>query len=230
MLNEVNIFYYPLSALGMRFLRGLAKNRSIKVLKFYCSNRLCGENFEHLIPFFINNKSLESLEISYFKGSEVPSGGRFDGLEFALEQFNGLKELTLVSEDGIEGADKVVQALSGHTGLRKLSLEGVQIGREGFTNLAAMLQNPSCSLSTLCLEYHSDFDDEIANILSSGLNGTLTELNLTDFFGITTIGWKGIFDQLKSPACMINTLNLGSNYISDPALPFLMSIEQQQHH
>lgn len=130
-LNEVNIGdNEPQSELGPRFFRGLAKNRSIKKMSFSCSNRLCGENFQYLIPFFMNNKSLESLEIRYLECSVLPSVGRFDSLEFALEQFNGLKELTLDSDDVIEGADKDIKALSGHTGLRKLSLEDVKIGRE----------------------------------------------------------------------------------------------------
>ena len=92
MLNEVNIGdNEPQSELGPRFFRGLAKNRSIKKMSFSCSNRLCGENFQYLIPFFMNNKSLESLEIRYLECSVLPSVGRFDSLEFALEQFNGLK-------------------------------------------------------------------------------------------------------------------------------------------
>jgi Ran GTPase-activating protein (RanGAP) involved in mRNA processing and transport len=226
MLHEVSIGdNEPQSELGPRFFRGLAKNRSIKKMSFSCSNRLCGENFQYLIPFFMNNKSLESLDILFSNCFELPRNGRFDSLEFALEQFNGLKELSLASDDGIEGADKVIKALSGHTGLRKLSLEDVQIGKEGFTNLAAMLLNPSCSLSTLYLSHQYNIDDEIANILASGLNGnvTLTELNLVRCTRLTVIGWKTIFYQLKSPACMIHTLNLGCNHISDTALPSLMS-------
>jgi hypothetical protein len=228
MLKELYIDYEPLSELGMRFFRGLAKNRSIKVLTLYCSSRACGEILLYLIPFFMNNKSFESLEITYLNCSEVPREGRFDSLEYALEQFNGLKEMKFSAVSSIDGVDKCIKALSGHTGLRKLSLVDVQIGREGVTNLAAMLLNPSCSLSTLDLKYQSDIDDEIANILSTGLNGngTLTELNLRGSLNcthLTAIGWQIIFDQLKSPACMIHTLNLGYNHIHDTSLPSLMS-------
>ena len=85
---------------------------------------------------------------------------------YALEQFNGLKELTMfkMMDNIIEGADKVIQALSGHTGLRKLHLESVDIGIKGYTNLAAMLLSSSCSLSTLGLKDQSNIDDEIAKI------------------------------------------------------------------
>ena len=206
MLNELDIDYEPLSEIGVNLYRGLVKNRSIKKLKL-CSNRACGEIFLYLIPFFTKNKSLESLEIMYI------NGGRFDSLEYALDQFNGLKEFSLFCNDSIEGEDKVLQSLSGHTGLRKLHLSGVQIGMEGFTILAAMLLSPSCCLSTLSLYNQFNLDDELANILSTGLNGngTLTELNLMGSLGctrLTAIGWQAIFGPLKSATCMINTLNL----------------------
>jgi hypothetical protein len=144
MLNELVIDYEPLSEIGVNLYRGLIKNRSIKKLKL-CSNRSCGEIFLYLIPFFTKNKSLESLGITYL------GGGRFDSLEYALEQFNGLKEFSLFINVGIEGVDKVIQSLSCHNGLRKRTLIGAQIGKEGFTNLAAMLLSPSCCLSTLSL-------------------------------------------------------------------------------
>jgi len=224
MLNELDIDYEPLSEIGVNLYRGLIKNRSIKKLKL-CSNRSCGEIFLYLIPFFTKNKSLESLGVTYL------SDGRFDSLEFALEQFNGLKEFSLFSNVGIEGVDKVIQSLSCHNGLRKLTLIGAQIGKEGFTNLAAVLLSPSCCLSTLSLHNQFNMDDELAKILSSGLNrnGTLTELDLSGSLGctrltrLTAIGWHAIFDALKSATCVINTLNLGSNHISDTALPPLMS-------
>jgi Ran GTPase-activating protein (RanGAP) involved in mRNA processing and transport len=225
MLNVLDIAYESLSELGMRFFRGLAKNRSIKEL--ILRNCACGEILLYLTPFFMNNKSFESLDIRYFNCSNVPSEGRF-GLEFALEQFNGLKELKFSAVGSMEGADKVIQALSSHTGLRELHLSGIE---EGFSSLAAMLLKPSCSLSKLSLEYQSDIDDEMANILSSGLNGngTLTELDILFPCGhrstrkFTALGWKTIFVSLKSPACMINTLNLSHNHICDTALPFLVS-------
>ena len=230
MLNEVNIIYEPLSELGMHFFRGLAKNRSIKKLSFFISNRVRGDLLLYLIPFFMNNTSFESLRfrLIYLNGSEAPSEGRFDSLEYALEQFNWLKELRMEIFGRIEGAENVIQALSGHTGLRELHLFGAQMGKEGFNNLAVMLLNPSCSLSTLCLKGQSDIDDEMANILSSGLNGngTLTELDLSGSLGctrLTAIGWHAIFDPLKSATCMINTLNLGSNHISDTAVPSIIS-------
>jgi hypothetical protein len=229
MLKELYIDYEPLSELGMRFFRGLAKNRSIKELTLYCRSRACGEILLYLTPFFMNNKSFESLDISYFNCSNVPSEGRFDSLEYVLEQFNGLKELKFYADGSTDGADKVIKALSSHTGLRELHLSG--IGKEGFSSLAAMLLKPSCSLSKLSLEYQFDIDDEMANILSSGLNGngTLTELDISSPFGhrstrkFTALGWKTIFVSLKSPACMIHTLNLSNNHISDTALPFLVS-------
>ena len=230
-LDEIRSIHDEAPYLGRRFFRGLVKNRSIQKLQLYCSDLQCDElTFLYLIPFFMNNKAFESLDITCVNESAVPGVGHFDSLVYALEQFNGLKELTMFKmiDDIIEGADKVIQALSSHTGLRKLHLESVDIGIKGYTNLAAMLLSSSCSLSTLGLKDQSNIDDEIAKILSSGLNGngTLTELDLSGSLGctrLTAIGWHAIFDPLKSATCMINTLNLGSNNISETLLPFLMS-------
>jgi hypothetical protein len=109
MLNEVNIIHETLSELGMRFLRGLAKNRSIKKLSFFISNRVCGDLLLYLLPFFMNNTSFESLGLIYLNGSEAPSEGRFDSLEYALEQFNWLKELRMEIGGRIEGVENVIK-------------------------------------------------------------------------------------------------------------------------
>lgn len=63
----------------------------------------------YLIPFFTNNKFFESLGVSYLKCSEMPSDGRFDSLEYVLQQFNSLKELRVSSNGGIDGADLVTK-------------------------------------------------------------------------------------------------------------------------
>jgi len=130
-LDEIRSIHDEAPYLGRRFFQGLVKNRSIQKLQLYCSDLQCDElTFLYLIPFFMNNKAFESLDITCVNESAVPGVGHFDSLVYALEQFNGLKELTMFKmiDDIIEGADKVIQALSSHTGLRKLHLESVDIG------------------------------------------------------------------------------------------------------
>ena len=134
-----------------------------------------------MIPFFTKNQAFESLDITYINCSLISSDGRFETLEYALEQFTGLKELTLISGCSIGGAGKVIEELSGHVGLTKIVLIGFQIGMEGYNHLADLLQNPRFNLSTLELKNQFDIDDNTANIISSGLNGnnTLIELDLS---------------------------------------------------
>jgi hypothetical protein len=66
----------------------------------------------------------------------------------------------------------------------------------------------------LGLKDQSNIDDEIAKILSSGLNGndTLTELDLSGSLRctrLTAIGWQAIFEQLR-PDLMVAVKNVGS--------------------
>jgi hypothetical protein len=229
-LKELEIVYEPLSQLGPRFFRGLAKNRSIKKLSFYCCNLRCGDILLYLIPFFTKNQAFESLDITYLNCSLISSDGRFETLEYALEQFTGLKELTLISGCSIGGAGKVVKALSGHVGLTKIVLIGVQIGMEGYKHLADLLQNPRFNLSTLSLNNQFDIDDNTANIISSGLNGnnTLIELDLSyltldDSQQFTAFGWNAIFGRLNTANCRIQKLGLHYNYICDSSTPSLVS-------
>jgi hypothetical protein len=94
--------------LGRRFFPGLLKNRSIQKLHLYCSDLQCDElTFLYLIPFFMNNKAFESLDITCVNESAVPGVGHFDSLVYALEQFNGLKELTMFKMmDNLRGQTK----------------------------------------------------------------------------------------------------------------------------
>ena len=93
-------------------------NRSIEKLSCY-SDLHFGEMLLYLIPFFMNNQAFESLNITHLNTTTV-NGGHLDTLEYTLEQFNELKELTLICNvTPSKGEDKVIEALFGHVGLRK---------------------------------------------------------------------------------------------------------------
>jgi hypothetical protein len=109
-------------------------------------------------------------------------------------------------------------------------LVGVQIGMDGYNRLANLLQNPRFNLSTLSLNNQFDIDDNTANIISSGLNGnnTLIELDLSylisdDSQQFTAFGWNAIFGRLNTANCRIQKLDLHYNYICDSSTPSLMS-------
>jgi Ran GTPase-activating protein (RanGAP) involved in mRNA processing and transport len=69
-----------------------------------------------------------------------------------------------------EVGDKLIKALAGHIGLKKLDLIKIQIGREGCTAISSLLQNPHSKLTLLGF-HNNQIDNEGAMILSSALNG-----------------------------------------------------------
>jgi hypothetical protein len=47
----------------------------------------------------------------------------------------------------VKEGDKLVKRLAGHIGLRKLDLSLLRIGREGWTTISSLLQNPQSKLT-----------------------------------------------------------------------------------
>ena len=103
----------------------------------------------------------------------------------------------------------------GHTGLRKLTLNGLTVREKGSSALAIILQSPKFHLKRLelCLE----IDDEGARILADGLsrNGTLEDLSLPQIQELTEIGWIFIFNALQKSTCKLMHLCLNDNYLND---------------
>ena len=88
-------------------------------------------------------------------------------LESAVRSFFTLKEFTLDNDPNTKFCvDGVIDALYGHTCLRKLSLSGVKIGMKGCVVLANMRQNPMSNLTTLHL--HNSIIDREGMIFFAG--------------------------------------------------------------
>jgi Ran GTPase-activating protein (RanGAP) involved in mRNA processing and transport len=90
------------------------------------------------------------------------------------------------------------------------------IGEIGFLALAGMLLNPNCILSVLKLQ-DTGIDDERANILSFGLNGseTLRELSLSWNQEITEHGFQAIVDSFSNPGFRVEKLTIDRCVVSD---------------
>ena len=204
------------------FFQGLAKNRSIKSLDIMNFDAERSDMIPLMAPFFMNNKSLETLEIS----SDGSLGDVcLSKIAFAIGQFNSLTSFSLMgyyseniisegqdaSSEGQDASRELIEALAGHAGLVCLSLKNVPIGRDACTALADLLRNPQVSLESLNL-FRTEIDDDGADILSTGLirNHTLTDFGI-DRNGFTEIGWLAIFAMLKSPQCRLSCLKLHSN-------------------
>eukprot|EP00579_Thalassiosira_antarctica_P013627 CAMPEP_0201938610 /NCGR_PEP_ID=MMETSP0903-20130614/41659_1 /ASSEMBLY_ACC=CAM_ASM_000552 /TAXON_ID=420261 /ORGANISM="Thalassiosira antarctica, Strain CCMP982" /LENGTH=652 /DNA_ID=CAMNT_0048479899 /DNA_START=124 /DNA_END=2079 /DNA_ORIENTATION=+ len=193
--------------------QGVSHNRSICDLSFHYCGLADNRIFSILTPFFKENHNFESLKIN---GCDL---GR-DGLHLlttALTEFDSLKEFEL-SRCGKDHDGSYIQALTGHSGLRKLSLCENRIGRNGYAVLATLLQNPNTELHVLVLA-DNEIDDERVVVLATGLteNSTLKELDLSKNPFITEIGWRTIFVTLKNPVCILEKLFLQENRINDAA-------------
>jgi hypothetical protein len=102
--------------------------------------------FPLLVPFFMNNNSLNALSVSC-KESKEGGDECLSKIAFALRQFNSLTSFSLDGASAYSYYDGgascgVVEALVGHAGLKCLSLNNVPIGRDACTALADLLRNP----------------------------------------------------------------------------------------
>ncbi len=124
----------------------------------------------------MNNQAFESLNIIFLNSYTVNSGHLYT-LEYTLEQFNGLKELSLVCKMTLcKGGDKVIGALSGHV----FYLIRVQISMEGCIKIAASLHNPIFNLTALAFikKPNQPWDCEYSIIGCLNGNRILRELDL----------------------------------------------------
>mmetsp|Transcript_38962 Transcript_38962/g.70190 ORF Transcript_38962/g.70190 Transcript_38962/m.70190 type:complete len:580 (+) Transcript_38962:354-2093(+) len=210
-----------------KFYHGIAHNRSIEELSFEGTD--VGGIFSILAPFFKNNKNFHSLKIDHdtdhgCRHLLVSGLAKFDSLkEFELDSYPytyTLQESPDVFTDDKEG--ELVQVLTGHSGLEKLKLDYVRVGRNGFASLATFLKNPACKLDVLDLQCN-EIDDEKAVVLASGLagNNTLKTLALNTNRGMTETGWIPIFTALRSPNCILEGLGLERNRFSYNAIRHL---------
>mmetsp|Transcript_10063 Transcript_10063/g.18411 ORF Transcript_10063/g.18411 Transcript_10063/m.18411 type:complete len:552 (-) Transcript_10063:40-1695(-) len=219
-----------------QFFQGVSKNRSIEKLSFKHFHLFSKECFRILGEFFKTNKKLKSLSISY-----CMLGDTHIDLATALAGFDSLTEFELYHrhenlpwEDmNDEKAAVIIQALSGHSRLRKLSLSGNQIGTGGCAALATsgLMQNPNSRLMELDLNDNPINDPEHldadlgAKFLASMMlgNTSLTRLNLscTD---IRTNGWIAIIAMLRSRNCRLEHLSLSTNQFDDATFKSLSDV------
>jgi hypothetical protein len=115
--------------------------------------------------FFNNNAAFECLEVD---GESVD---KLRAIVSLLQRCSSLKELILVNENAwsqcgrtgesvcyINRVDTVLEALIGHTGLRKLTIADAKIGVGGSNSLAMILHNPTINLTSLSLNATKMYD------------------------------------------------------------------------
>eukprot|EP00579_Thalassiosira_antarctica_P030532 CAMPEP_0202030048 /NCGR_PEP_ID=MMETSP0905-20130828/64294_1 /ASSEMBLY_ACC=CAM_ASM_000554 /TAXON_ID=420261 /ORGANISM="Thalassiosira antarctica, Strain CCMP982" /LENGTH=476 /DNA_ID=CAMNT_0048593833 /DNA_START=1937 /DNA_END=3367 /DNA_ORIENTATION=+ len=198
-----------------KFFRGVANNRSIQKLRLYDCNLFGGELFSILIPFFKSNRNFECLEISCC----VLERDGIDLLASVLVEFDSLKEFEFSSYG--DELQEHIQALAGHSGLKKLILRGnsvsnLKITIAGWRTIFAFLQSPHSLLEILDLSM-SGINDEVVNSLTNALvnNNKLRELDLSWNGHITATGCEAFSAVLQNPGSALEKLDLSGNSIND---------------
>ena len=109
----------------------------------------------------------------------------------------------------------IIDALTGHTGLRNLSLSGVEMSRMDCVALTTLFQNPRSNLTALRLSC-TGIGDEEAKLFASCLSGCskINEIELSGAGDISNIGWQSFFGELF-PLPTLEKLDLHSNNLND---------------
>ena len=239
------------------FASGLVSNRSIQKLSIanwnhydrdyphsrvrdYPHSRV--EAWNLLTRFFIDNEAFCSLELELRWNM-----GDHRDLISALQSFVSLKEFKLSNHTATPGDirvdDDVIDALvKHHTGLKKLTFDGFDIGRGGCAALV------TSSLTELYLNQCNHSDEEAARVFSNGLarnttlkkleisrnsigdtwinaltnallnNCTLKELTIYENPDVTPAGWANFSTVLRNPTSALEVLKVWSDSINDEVL------------
>lgn len=192
------------------FFEGVAANRSIK--KLTLSEFPDGDVFSALVPFFKNNKDFSSLNVWGYYDFEIDSNFN-DKLATAVGGFESLKECTLLSTLPGEKT-RLIQALFGHSNLKRLILYGVHIGRNECTALLDLINKPNMTLTTLHLSIDG-IDIGVVGDLVEGLKN-IKYLSLSANRNTSDASWRAFFDVLhQSPSYRLKQLNLSSCTLND---------------
>ena len=141
------------------FFRGISCNRSIQ--KFDLSIDSGGEQFQWLSPFFENNHNLSQLHVTnceFWGGVAYHLSSALRGCGKSLTSFSfinnrmGGESLFQSDQRGDEQLVQIIESLSMHTHLQKLSLKSMNIGRNECTALANLLKHSFTELHTLNLQ------------------------------------------------------------------------------
>ena len=195
-----------------------------------------------LTRFFIDNEAFCNLELELRWNM-----GDHRELVSALQRFGSLKEFKLSNHTATPGDirvdDDVIDALvEHHTGLKKLIIDGFDIGRGGCAALA------TSSVTELYLNQCNHSDEEAARVFSNGLarnttlkkleisrnsigdtwinaltkallnNCTLKELTIYENPDVTPAGWANFSTVLRNPTSALEVLYVRADSINDEVL------------
>lgn len=209
------------------FLRGVANSKTITKLRLglFCPDS--SDAIEILAPIFEN----DSVSIISFGNC---SGERIGLLTYYLTTHGHgkgtLGELSLrgTEEDAItdEDAANIIGAFKNHHRVEKLTLDYTILNEKTSSKLSDMLDNPSCRLKNLSLQFN-EMNDNGFSIFANGLlgNGSLVNLDLTGSEYVSAEGWVNFFGILRSAKLgALHTIRLDSNNINDEGVAIFAEV------
>jgi hypothetical protein len=164
------------------FFSGLAVNRSIKTLKFDCT-QLDTNMVELMAPFLADNHVFDCLEVGILYGDIMDIKTILLGVVSFLLMFDSLREFNLSYHGPQVDYDIIIQALTVHTGLRKLDLRGITIGRRGCDSLVKLL-NKSTELKEVAFIYIPSISDDGWQSILTALQNTRCKLEKIDMMWV----------------------------------------------
>ena len=130
-----------------------------------------------------------------------------------------LKDLDL-SDNNLGDAEAAALSfgMAGNTSMKYINLSHSGITEVGWQALFDALSNSSCRLEGLSL-HGNEINDAAAQFLSDALasSTTLKTLDL-GVWGITTTGWRNVFDFLRNQTCALENFDLSDSCLNDEVM------------
>ena len=210
-LRELNFF--PDLIIDEHFYKQLSRNNSISQVRLSRVHFINSNVFSMLGPFFKNNNSLSSLRVSKcMMGADC-----LRQLALAIAECNTSLNEVVFSMNEIQSGNivDIITALSMHPQLKRIDLDGMNIGGVSSTALSTLLRCSTTNLQSLDLT-NCGIDDEGLETLSQSIRGSkLQELKLMENQSITIRGWKAVSTLLATPDSNLKELASHGNDIGN---------------
>lgn len=230
--------------------RGVGKNSHIRVLWIIdFDDETTIEAFKHIFGGISKNIS---IQVIYFVDCQV-TGGLLDllRLDALVELYTSDCRLTYETVAALRNAknlqrisldvsmepecrmlmeSEIFTAINANNRLRELSLDGIELGKNGCDALEKMLLNPKTALKTL--SFSSGLNDQILRSVSNGLasNDVLEELYISGNRNqITTQGWESLSAAVATSCAALRNIQITHISVCDEGLIALSrAISRQQ--
>ncbi|XP_044139444.1 NACHT, LRR and PYD domains-containing protein 3-like isoform X5 [Bufo gargarizans] len=218
-IEELNLQGCSLDFEGLeRLAPGLQNLQNLRL----ADNRLPDTSCIQLASVIRNNQSLKILDLSYNR----LSGPHFGDLMEALSSPACRIETLQLGDNDLRDTSciQLASVIRNNQSLKILDLTGNRLSGPHFSDLTEALSSPACRIETLQLG-DNDLPDTSCIQLASVIRNNQS-LKILDLSGNRLSGphFGDLMEALSSPACRIETLQLGDNDLPDTSCIQLASV------